>query len=120
MTDGKIPVRTHEVPLSNELMAGGTIQISTSNRSTEDLAEERIESGIPHSATDTRGEWKEQGLTQCKRCGQPKAADEYRKIKTRGIEYQCLYCLPCEAEMKRTRRFSQIIPLNPYPKRLGD
>lgn len=115
MSSGKIPVRTHEVPLSNNLMGGGTIQISTSSRVTEEGAEERIESGIPHAATDTIGDMKREGLTRCKRCKVYKQPAEFGTYKVRGIEYPRLYCKECRVEMERYKRFENTPG---YPRRM--
>src|SRR5688572_20788369 len=73
--------------------AAGNIIVSQQERLTETAAESNIINGKPHSATDTQGEWKEQGLKQCKRCGIAQDEEtEFRKFKMNGVEYQCSYC----------------------------
>lgn len=97
----------------------GNIIESQRERETETTAETNIDNGKPHEATDTLGDWKRDGLKQCKRCGI--AQDEQKDFRTfllNQVEYRCSYCRDCEREMAKTRRFNKVIPLDPYPKRI--
>lgn len=96
----------------------GQVIKSQRERETETAAESNISNGQPHQATDTQGDWKEQGLIRCNECGIAKEEKEFRVLKVRGVEYLCKNCRPCEVVIARKNRFSNIIPVDPYPARL--
>lgn len=89
-------------------------------REPEILALLRIWWGDPIPASDAIGEAKRAGKKRCGRCCQYKAPTEFStyRRKERDTEYLHTYCKHCRAEMDRTKRWSNVTPINPYPARL--
>lgn len=98
---------------------GGRIHDSRKARTTEVEALMRMLYGPGIIETDTIGEARRAGKCQCKRCLQYKEPGEFSKYKKGEAEYARPYCKPCRVAMERTKRFEQVEPLNPYPKRLS-
>jgi hypothetical protein len=96
----------------------GLINDSRKARTTEIEALQRMVYGPGIMETDTIGEARRAGKCQCKRCLQYKDPAEYSKYKKGEAEYQRPYCKPCRVAMERTKRFSAVESVSPYPKRM--
>lgn len=117
-----IPVKAYNTRAEPLLQNSGTIQMSVKVRVTE-IAAQRLIEGIAYpEATDSIGILKAQGFKRCGRCGVYKPPEAFSSYKRRGreTEYLHTYCKTCRCEMDKTKRWSNVIPLDPYPKRISD
>lgn len=96
----------------------GLIVDSRKARITEISALQRMTFGLEIPATDAIGEARRAGQCQCKRCLQYKDPAEFSKYRKGESEYQRPYCKTCRVEMERSRRFSKVEPMSPYPRRV--
>ena len=99
----------------------GLIQQSRAARSTEVEAILRMLYGPGIMETDTIGEAIRAGKCRCARCQQFKDKSDFTAWtkKETGVEYRKSYCKGCRAAMERTKRWSHVVPADPYPRRAG-
>jgi hypothetical protein len=99
----------------------GLVQQSRVGRSTEIEAINRMRWGDPIPASDRIGELRAMGWKRCARCGHYKEPVAFSTYKKKGYEtnYLHTYCKVCRADMDRTKRWSHVVPADPYPKRLA-
>lgn len=99
----------------------GRVTVSDYSRHTEEDAELLSRWGLPIPASDTIRELRDKGYKRCARCGFYKEPAAFSKYKRQGrdTEYLHTYCKGCRAEMDRTKRWSHVTPVSPYPERLS-